>query len=99
MSVSGCSKIERGEVDLTISKIDKIADVLEVSASQILNFDATTIFNISNNNNSGGVVGNIEKDNNSNTIDDYTKKYIAILEQEIERLKEEIELFRNQKGN
>jgi transcriptional regulator with XRE-family HTH domain len=87
MSVSGYSKIERGEVDLTISKIDKIATILEVSASQILNFDATTIFNISNNNNSGGVVGNIGNENKACSVDEYTKKYIAILEQENERLK------------
>ena len=83
MSVSGYSKIERGEVDLTVSKIDKIANVLEVSTSQILNFDATTIFNVSSNN---GSVGN-ENNNNYYTIDEYTKKYIAILEQENERLR------------
>ena len=44
MSVSGFSKIERGEIDLTISKLEKIANAIGVSASQILNFDVTNIF-------------------------------------------------------
>jgi transcriptional regulator with XRE-family HTH domain len=88
MSVSGYSKIELGEVDLTISKIDKIATILEVSTSQILNFDATTIFNISNTDNNRGIIGN---DNKACSLDDYTKKHIAVLEQEIERLKNQKE--------
>ncbi len=46
MSLSNYSKIERGEIDLTISRILEIANILEVDMSQILNFDATNIFNI-----------------------------------------------------
>ncbi|MFN5628467.1 MAG: helix-turn-helix domain-containing protein, partial [Bacteroidota bacterium] len=34
MSVSGYSKIERNEVDLTVSKVKKIAEVLGVDVSQ-----------------------------------------------------------------
>jgi transcriptional regulator with XRE-family HTH domain len=49
MSLSNYSKIERGEIDLTISRIQEIANILEIDMSQILNFDATNIFNISNN--------------------------------------------------
>ena len=91
MSVSGYSKIERGEIDLTVSKLQKIADVLDVSVSEILNFDATTIFNISNNHQVQNL-GNKENHNinNSNTVDDYTKKYILMLEKENERLKSQI---------
>ena len=48
LSLSGYSKIERDEVDLTISRVQQIAEVLQVELSQILNFDATQIFNISN---------------------------------------------------
>lgn len=88
MSVSGYSKIERGEIDLTISKLQKIADVLNVSTSEILNFDVTNIFNIANNQQVQGLgskASNIV--NNSNTVDEYTRKYIVKLEEEIERLK------------
>ena len=90
MSVSGYSKIERGEIDLTVSKLQKIADVLEVSVSEILNFDATNIFNISNNQQVQNL-GNKENHNinNSNSVDDYTKKYILMLETEIERLRQQ----------
>ncbi len=57
MSVSGYSKLERGEVDLTLTKLYKIADLLEVSVSQILKFDASQIFNVSHNNVVNGVNG------------------------------------------
>jgi transcriptional regulator with XRE-family HTH domain len=83
MSLSGYSKIERGEVDLTLSKLYKIADVLEVSVSQILSFDASQIFNVSNNNTINGLI--ISENNVYN--DGYKEKYIKLLESEIERLK------------
>ena len=44
MSTSGYGKIERGEVDLTISKIIKIASVLDVSIDFIFQFNVDTIF-------------------------------------------------------
>lgn len=84
MSASGYSKIERGEIDLTISKLDKISKVLGVSVSQILNFDAQNIFNISNNNQVQGV----QNSKITNYIDENTIKYIALLEQENQRLNE-----------
>ena len=46
MSLSGYSKLERGDVELTVNKLYKIADIFEVDVSQILNFDASKIFNI-----------------------------------------------------
>ena len=47
MSLSGYSKLERGEVELTVNKLYRIAEILEISVSQILNFDASQIFNVS----------------------------------------------------
>jgi len=44
MSSSGYSKIERGEVDITLSKILLICEVLGVSIMQLLSFDTTTLF-------------------------------------------------------
>ncbi len=81
MSLSGYSKLERGEVDLTLTRVQKISEALGVSVSQVLNFDATQIFNISNNQNVQGV-------NNTQIYhDEYKDKYIAKLEEEIDRLK------------
>ena len=39
MTVSGYSKIERGEVDLSISKLYKIASILNIEVDLILNFN------------------------------------------------------------
>ena len=44
MSTSGYGKIERGEVDVTVTKIIRIASILDVSVSFIFNFDVTQIF-------------------------------------------------------
>ncbi len=87
MSVSGYSKIERGEIDLTITKLQRISEVLGVSASDILNFDVTNIFNISNNQQVQGL-GSKESNitNNLNKVDDYTQKYIKMLEEKIQDL-------------
>ena len=54
LSLSGYAKIERSETELTISKLYKIAEILEVGINELLNFDATKIFNISNNQNVQG---------------------------------------------
>lgn len=82
MSLSGYSKIERGEIDLTISKVYKIAEVLKVEVPQILNFDAAQIFNVSNNNNVNGIV----VENVHVKQDEYREKYIKMLEMELSRL-------------
>lgn len=44
MSTSGYGKIERGEIDLTISRVIQIAEVLSVSVSDILFFDPQIFF-------------------------------------------------------
>ncbi len=87
MSVSGYSKLERGEVDLTLTKLYKIADLLEVSVSQILKFDASQIFNVSHNNVVNGVNGIEVKEQNNHYQDETKDKYIKLLEAEVERLK------------
>ena len=85
LSVSGYSKIERGEVDITLSRLEQIAQVLDVEISQILNFDATQIFNVSNNNLVQGLGAKAESMHFH--TDDYKEKYIKVLEGEIVRLK------------
>lgn len=86
MSLSGYSKIERNEVDLTISKIQKIAEILKVDISQILNFDVSQIFNVSNNNVVQGLGAKAEN-MHFHGEDDYKEKYIKMLEEENKRLK------------
>jgi transcriptional regulator with XRE-family HTH domain len=86
MSVSGYSKIERNEVDLTVSKVKKIAEVLGVDVSQILNYDATQIFNVSGNQFAQGLVG-AKAESMNFYADEYKDKYIKMLEEENARLK------------
>jgi transcriptional regulator with XRE-family HTH domain len=45
MSTSGYGKIERGDVDLTVSKLIEIANVLKVSTEFIFKFDTSIFFN------------------------------------------------------
>lgn len=85
MSVSGYGKVERGEIDLTLSRIQQIAQIIGVDISQILNFDASQIFNVSNNKLVQGVGAKAE--NMYFHGDDYKEKYIKIIEAENERLK------------
>lgn len=85
MSLSNYSKIERGEIDLTISRIQEIATILEVDIAQVLNFDATQIFNVTNNKLVQGLGAKAE--NMHFHGDDYKEKYIKLLEDENNRLK------------
>ena len=85
MSLSGYSKLERGEVELTLTKLYRISEILEVSVSQILNFDASQIFNIKDH----GVANVDIKSQTNNYQDHYKDKYIKLLEAEVERLKNE----------
>jgi transcriptional regulator with XRE-family HTH domain len=45
MSLSGYGKIERGEVDITVSKLVEISKVLDVSIEFIFKFDVSIFFN------------------------------------------------------
>lgn len=85
MSLSNYSKIERGEIDLTLSRIEQIAQLLQIDIAQLLNFDASQIFNISNNQVVQGLGAKAE--NMYFSGDDYKEKYIALLEAENTRLK------------
>lgn len=44
MSPSGYGKIERGEVDITISRLYQISDVLDVPLSSVLHLDISKLF-------------------------------------------------------
>jgi len=80
MSVSGYSKIERGEVDLTISRIKQIAGVLEVDVGLLFRFDVSGVLDSDANRLVQGAVAI-----DSNMV--YVQKYIGMLEAEIERLR------------
>jgi transcriptional regulator with XRE-family HTH domain len=49
MSITGYAKIERGETKLQNPRLDKIAEVLGIELTDLLNFDAKNIFNFAEN--------------------------------------------------
>ena len=54
------SKIERGETkDMTVTRLEEIAKVLEVDPGTILNFDDKQVLNNTSNHQEGGYSGNI----------------------------------------
>lgn len=63
LSISGYGKIERDEIDITLSRIKEIAKILETDYSRILNFDDKQVFNFNKNKVASGVVHN--QQNNS----------------------------------
>lgn len=83
LSVSAYGNIERNKTDLTISRIQQIAEVLEIDMSQILNFDVSQVFNIEHND---VIQGSHSKIEHHNYTDEYREKYVKMLEVEIERL-------------
>jgi len=61
MSTSGYGKIERGEIDLTISKLYKISDIFGISITDLLYFDVSTFFkDAAKRGNSQNVVNHVE---------------------------------------
>ncbi|CAM3285696.1 HTH cro/C1-type domain-containing protein [Flavobacterium longum] len=84
LSVSAYGNIERNKTDLTVSRIQQIAEILEVDLAQTLNFDASQVFNITHNEVIQGMHSKVE---NHNHPDEYKEKYIKMMENEIARLK------------
>ena len=54
LSLSGYGKIERNETDISISRLESIADVLGTDIASILSFDE----NFTNNENASGIIQN-----------------------------------------
>ncbi len=63
MSQTGYGRIERGETDISLSKIESIAKVLGLTIYDIIDFEEKYFFNISNVNGSDtGVIHKTEND-------------------------------------
>jgi len=81
------SRIENNETELTLSKLETISDVLEVSIEQLLGFDDQHIFN--NNNQQGGNAASV-------LIQSFSEKEREQYEKRICHLEGEILFLRNQ---
>ena len=87
ISVSGYGKIERDETDITLSRLNQIAEVLETKVESILDFNSTQVFNQYNNKTAmaNGVVQNQQIVN-----DESIKSYFDDLKNEISELKRDL---------
>jgi transcriptional regulator with XRE-family HTH domain len=60
LTTNGYGKIERGESQINLDRLNQIAEVFGINPNDILNFDENTIYNFENMNNSAphGTVNN-----------------------------------------
>ncbi len=95
MSQTGYGKIERGETDISISKLESIAGILGLTINDVIDFDEKTFFygNVVNNKNSnepnsqqaGIIIGNENFNNERKLFEDQ----IQILKQQNLQLTEQ----------
>ena len=78
---SAYSRMEVGETELTYTKLEKIADVLDMKPEDIITFNESMVFNVMNND-----VGNGLVINNNHLSEGEKNLYL----QQIDLLKEEI---------
>ncbi len=104
-SVNGYSKIERGETDIKLDKLSKIAEILGIELNQLLNMNDKNIFNfIDNSLPSQGSSCNIyltetqciHELEKSRLLLQERDKEISYLKQEVDHLKEIIALLKNE---
>lgn len=71
MTPAGFGKIERGETDITLKKLEQICEALEVSVFQIISLDDKNVFNVNDNALQYGTLGymnHIHSEKNETTL-------------------------------
>ena len=90
LSLSGYSKIERNETDISVSRLGKIAEILDTDLATLLNFNSSQVFNQYNNKmaNVNGVVQNQQllTSSEASNIFESMSKEISALKSMIEKL-------------
>ena len=83
LSTRAYSKIETGETQLTINRLNEISSILEVQPMEVLGFDDKKIFNISHSTGNNGYYNIM-----------YPEKLIQQYEETIQALKEQIAVMK-----
>ncbi len=88
MSLTGYGKIERDSTDISLQRLNQIAEILETTIPQILNFDSNQVFNQYNNKSAtaNGVVQNQQIISDSNL-----HEFFMELKNEINELKKKMQ--------
>jgi transcriptional regulator with XRE-family HTH domain len=87
MSTSGYSKVERGSVDMSVTRVEQIAQLLSVKPTALFDAEHSQVFNIHQNKYVQGTGAKAE--NMQFSTNEYVQRYIEHLEKEIIELKEE----------
>jgi transcriptional regulator with XRE-family HTH domain len=85
MSVSGYARIERGETGLSLSRIEQIASIFEIPASEILNIGNSYMFTNHGPNSGNTFYGNVNVAN---------EKRLDQVEQQLAELRALVAQFR-----
>lgn len=93
MSQSNYSRIESNELDIPFTKLQLIADILEISLHDLIEFDAKYFFNNVHAQTINGNINNAASDNEKRLYEEQ----IISLKNEVSYLKEIIELMKNNK--
>lgn len=105
MSVTAYGDIERGDKGLKVSKLQEIADVLEMTASELLDLTDKTVLNINlNRKDKGHNKYNVYLSSDSELekqqlIIELKNKELAMQAREISYLKELLDMHKNSKTN
>lgn len=81
MSTNGYGKIERGESEITVNKLEKISEILGMSINDVLSFDERSVFN-----NFGEVKGDL----NQIGVNQFPKELKQLYEDKIKLLEEKV---------
>lgn len=93
ISQANYSKYERGEVDLSLTRIEEIAKALNVDVMELLKSDDRNVFVIQNNQEVTGVHGTVNNHyagSNEQMIRDFYEKHFTLMLEKIHRLEEKI---------
>lgn len=84
MTQSAYSKIETEETDITVKRLERIADLLGMLPEELIGFNESMVFNLSNNKKASGLVINQMSSNERKVYEDH----ILTLKNEITHLKQ-----------
>lgn len=102
MSVSGYSKIERGETKIAVTKLKKIAEILGIDIMELMSVGEKNVYfvNIGDSNGGGNIIGSpaelafeVQK---LQLINQHQHEIIAQKDKDIARLETIVELMKNQ---
>lgn len=96
-SLSGYTKIERGETDLSVNKLENIAELMGIDLRKLLSVDEGNMFNVAENCTHGNLANNLTHCtillSETQCAHELEKSHLLLQERdkEIENLKQQIE--------